>query len=100
MNNTNENPPSIENGFSLHIRIILFLKFELNYLILSFAVFIEDIKIRFISRQSSSKETLILSSIYSDICNSLIQYSVSAVSFKAMCIFEIKSAGLCPYVLV
>ena len=61
-----------------------------------FAVFIEDIKSRLSSRQSVIKEFDISSSIYSDIFKSFIQYSVSAVSFNAICNFEIKSALLFP----
>ena len=54
----------------------------------------EDIKMRLISRQSFNNEVAVSSLIYSDNRNNLIQYSVSAVSFNAICSLEIKSALL------
>ena len=61
-----------------------------------FAVLIEAIKIRLISKQSSNRDFPISAVMYSDITNSLSQYSVSAVSFSAIWSFAIKSALLCP----
>lgn len=80
--------------YSLTNSINSFLVILKPYLLFSFAVFMEDIKMRLISRQSFNNEVAISSLIYSDNCNNLIQYSVSAVSFNAMCSLEIKSALL------
>ena len=66
-------------------------------LLSDFAVFIDEIKIRLISRQSESSDSDILSSIYSDLFNRRSQYSVSAVSLREICSLEIKSALLFPY---
>ena len=62
----------------------------------SLAVLIEAINIRFISKQSANNDFPISSVMYSDITSNFNQYSVSAVSFNAICIFDIKSALLCP----
>ena len=113
MNNTNEKAARFtSSGFfvwlvaEIRIRAKIFQLYGLTnsinsflvilkpHLLFSFAVFIEEIKIRLISRQSFNKEVAVSSLIYSDNCNNLIQYSVSAVSFNAMCSLEIKSALL------
>ncbi len=54
-------------------------------------------KIRLISRQSLISELPSVSVMYSDIISNRSQYSVSAVSFNAICILAIKSALLFPY---
>ena len=61
-------------------------------------VFSVDIRIRFISKQSSISDLLSDAFKYSDSVINLNQYSVSAVSFNAICNFAIKSALLAPYV--
>jgi hypothetical protein len=58
---------------------------------LFFAVFIVAIKILLISKQSDNIDFPISSVIYSDMIRSLSQYSVSAVSFNAICILDMKS---------
>ena len=55
---------------------------------------LEAISILLISKQSFNKDCPISSVMYSDIVSNLSQYSVSAVSLSAMCIFETKSALL------
>ena len=67
---------------------------RLSFYCLSLAVLIEDIRILLISKQSFNNDAPISSVMYSDIVSNFIQYSVSAVSFNAMCILEIKSALL------
>ena len=49
------------------------------------------------SRQSSSNDSKSFLSIYSDLNKSLNQYSVSAVSLREICSFDIKSALLFQY---
>ena len=74
---------------SLEISVFLFYLFSL-------AVLMEAIRTRLISKQSFNNDVPISSVMYSDIVSNLSQYSVSAVSFNAMCILEIKSALLWP----
>lgn len=63
-----------------------------------FDVFKVAMRIRLISKQSASKESPSVFVMYSDNISSLNQYSVSAVSFSAICSLAIKSALLEPYV--
>ena len=61
---------------------------------LDFAVFMEEIKIRLILPESLINLLYTCSLIIFVFAKSFNQYSVSAVSFNAMCIFETKSALL------
>ena len=72
-------------------------KKEASYLLFCFAVLSVATRIRLISRQSLISESPSASVMYSDITRSRSQYSVSAVSFNAICIFAMKSALLFPY---
>ena len=65
---------------------------SVDHSLLLFAVFKVAVNRFLMSKQSCSKLSYSFSSIYSDIFNNLIQYSVSAVSFCAICIFAIKSS--------
>ena len=67
---------------------------KIGYFSSFFAVLIEATSILFSSRQSVKRESPMSLVKYSDIVSNLSQYSVSEVSFRAICILEIKSALL------
>ena len=65
---------------------------------LCFALFSVETRILFISKQSLRSDSPSFSVIDSESISNRSQYSVSAVSFKEMCNFEIKSARLTAYI--
>ena len=65
---------------------------------LCFALFSVETRILFISKQSLRSDSPSFSVIDSESISNRSQYSVSAVSFKEMCNFEIKSGRLTAYI--